>query len=232
MARPVHPNGEAPVSARARAAAAQEGSPLFAVFSLLLAGAALALLVVGTLSLPDDTLPAASNFIDARLRSRWRQLNERLHAVSTRRYRLRAEKERTEKAHADHERHERLERRLNERVEWNASSATWVNVGDVRVNASTNDSSVEAATAAAAAALAHEAATALSSAAAKRAALLRSRSGAAAVGLPSPPPPLGPAVLLRAGQEGARRRARMPCPPRGMCVCPHVDSAARPICVG
>ena len=163
---------------------------------------AFVLMAVGSLSLPDDA--PISAVLDARLRSRWRQLRERMQAVSARRHRLQAEREREQHALAEHDAKERLERRLNERVEWNASSGTWVHVGDAREHANTTDHNGTAASDAAAmgaTALAQAADAALATAAARRAVLLR-KKGAASISLPSPPPPLGPAVLLRAGQEG------------------------------
>ena len=191
--RIVHPNGGAPVSSRATAAAANSTS--FRLFVVLVPGVALVLLLVGALALPEEARPAPGSYLHARLKTRWQGLHARLRSVTSRRRRLREEAERAAAAKANHEKEEAAEKARTERVIFNASSRTWeqasVNASSGGSGAATNDSTRLApdGSAAAAASRVHPL-------------LARARAAAAVVTLHSPPPPLGPAMLLRYGREG------------------------------
>jgi hypothetical protein len=203
----VHPNGVAKVSKRV----AREDGRSFKLFFVLVPGAALVLLLVGTLSMPDESRPVRAAALSARWQqlrergaTRWQQLHERLHEVTSRRLRLRAERLHEVQRRMEHEAREARERRLNERVVWNGTSGTWDAVSTNGTGAAANGTAAAAAAATAAAAAAAAAASPppsmAAAAAARRDKLLPTRR--AAISLPSPPPPLGPPVLLRAGQEG------------------------------
>jgi hypothetical protein len=160
------------------------------LFMLLLPGTAVILLLVGW-TLPDETSGATvrdrSSFINERLQTRWRMLNLRLRAVTTRQQRLREERERAVELKAANERSsERARGRGPLLDEWNRTTGTWEEQAfdPDRVSSSTDE---------------HNRTVGRADGLAPWA---RHPSRSAIVTLLSPPPPLGPAVLLRSGLEG------------------------------
>lgn len=166
---------------------------LFKLFALLILLATAALLLFGTTSLPDDAVPAPGSFLRRRMQDRFQMLSERLREATTRRRRLRDERDRREVARAAHEKQERQQRRLDERVEWNATSREWEQVA-------ANQTVPHANATATPKGRTEPAGTPAGSPPPPRP---RLRRVPVTISLPSPPAPLGPPVLLRFGLEAA-----------------------------
>ena len=172
-------------------------SALFTLFTFLIIFATSLLLLFGATSLPTDvSLPTSSaSFLRRRVSDRFHMLGDRLRDAAVRRKRLHEERERLDTARLDHERREHQQRRLEERVEWNASSRAWEHI--IVTNQTATRSSSKAVNQTNASSVALHAATPPPRLHPKL------RRVPVTFTLPSPPPPLGPPVLLRFGLESS-----------------------------
>ena len=188
------------------------------------------LLILSRHTLPEEeeaAVGAPGKFLSSRLHSRFHVLRERLRTLASRRRRLGEDRERR----AEHDREEKHQRELDEHVVWNASARSWEHESEhghsMVASQGASDNAASGGSAASSPLATSDpisdplaASGSTSNAGGWSAARLRHVPvHASALVLPSPPPPLGPPVLLRYGSEASCLHFQEPLEALARAVC-------------